>query len=96
MFAVSLVVSQSRAYDPEQPRCRLEEEEQEANKAEREEQQCPPIASVQKRETEDNDDDDDQKQETSTITLVIWNRGRYDAKQKGSPMGQVVESLIPF
>ena len=64
------------------------------NKAEKEEQQRPPIASVQKRETEeDDDDDDDQRQKTSTFTSMIWNRGRYDAQQKGSPLGQVVESL---
>ena len=41
------------------------------------------------------DDDDDQKQITSTFTSVFWNRGHYDGKQKGSPLGEVVESLIP-
>ena len=91
MFAVSLVVSRSRANNLEQPRYRSDEEEQMTNKAEKEEQQRPPIASVQMRETEDNDDD--QKQKTSTFTSMIWNRGRYDAQQKGSPLGQVVESL---
>ena len=62
MFAVSLVVSRSRANNPEQLRCQLEEESQEVNKANEEEQRLAPIASVQKRETEDDDDDDDLKQ----------------------------------
>ena len=91
MFVVSLVVSRSRANNPEQPRCRSEEDKQEAKKEDEEEQRLPPIASVQERETED--DDDDGKHKTSTFTLMIWNRGRYDAQQKGSPLGQVVESL---
>ena len=53
-------------------------------------------ASVQKRGAEDNDDDDDQKQKTSTFKLMIWNRGRYDVHQKGSPLGQVVEALKKY
>ena len=61
MFAVSLVVSRSRANYPEQPRGRLEEESREVNKANEEEQRQALIASVKKRETEDDDDDSKQK-----------------------------------
>ena len=52
MFAVSLAASRSWANNPEQPRCRLEEDKWEANRADEEEQQLALIASVQERDGE--------------------------------------------
>ena len=50
IFAVSLAVSQSRANNTDQPRCQLEEDNREANKANEKEQEQAPIASVRERD----------------------------------------------
>ena len=87
--------------DPEQPRCRLEEESGVANKANKEEQQRAPIVSVlEKRETKDQSARMMMmmmmmipNKRVSAFMLVIENRGsrrRPMTQNKNSLMGQLV------